>query len=246
MTTQQITRATEAYCNAWLASFAKANPYHTVSMTDDDISHIDAGVRAALQAQDAAWQTLSKQIQEAAIASGQKQRPRENNQGIASDAWLHPIGTCSPERDGENQHHEHRAGEPDAKCADCKCDSECTRVSSGDKVRVEQVTQPTPPAGQREAAAEPAAAWENKYGMKEWQVHALRAGWSPQPAPDAEAIRLALSEDFVGYMLVTLRRQREQLKGFVSLGNELSRAKAIDRYITQLEAIAALEKVNHG
>jgi len=31
---------------------------------------------------------------------------------------------------------------------------------------------------------EPVAAWENKYGMKEWEVHALRAGWmpaSPQP-----------------------------------------------------------------
>lgn len=105
--------------------------------------------RAALQPQAAAWQTLSQQIQEAAIASGQKQRPRENNQGIASDAWLHPIGTCSPERDGENQHHEHRAGKSDAKCADCECDSECTRVSGGGQVRAEQIAQ---------AAAEPVEA----------------------------------------------------------------------------------------
>lgn len=104
------------------------------------ISTADA-LRAALQPQAAAWQTLSQQIQESAIASGQKQRPRENNQGIASDAWLHPIGTCSPERDGENQHHEHRAGESDAKCADCECDSECTRVSGGGQVRTEQVAQ---------------------------------------------------------------------------------------------------------
>lgn len=28
---------------------------------------------------------------------------------------------------------------------------------------------------------EPVATWENTYGMKEWQVHALRAGWWPQP-----------------------------------------------------------------
>jgi hypothetical protein len=27
----------------------------------------------------------------------------------------------------------------------------------------------------------PVAAWENKYGMKEWEVHALRAGWMPAP-----------------------------------------------------------------
>ena len=25
------------------------------------------------------------------------------------------------------------------------------------------------------------AAWENKYEMKEWQVHAIRAGWMPAP-----------------------------------------------------------------
>jgi hypothetical protein len=37
----------------------------------------------------------------------------------------------------------------------------------------------------RAALAEPVqergAAWENKYGMKEWEVHALRAGWMPAP-----------------------------------------------------------------
>lgn len=109
---------------------------------------------AALQPQATAWQTLSQQIQEAAIASGQKQRPRENNQGIASDAWLHPIGTCSPERNGENQHHEHRAGESDAKCTDCKCDSECTRVSGAGQVRAEQVAQ---------TAAEPVAWFQHKF-----------------------------------------------------------------------------------
>ena len=27
------------------------------------------------------------------------------------------------------------------------------------------------------------AAWENKYEMKEWQVHAIRAGWMPAPTP---------------------------------------------------------------
>ena len=30
---------------------------------------------------------------------------------------------------------------------------------------------------------EPLAAWENKYGMKEWEVHAIRAGWIPAPTP---------------------------------------------------------------
>lgn len=48
--------------------------------------------------------------------------------------------------------------------------------------------------------AEPVATWETKYDMQEWQVHALRAGWSPTPAdhiPDAtklvpEALRQAL------------------------------------------------------
>ena len=32
-----------------------------------------------------------------------------------------------------------------------------------------------------EPVQEPVAAWENKYGMKEWEVHALRAGWMPAP-----------------------------------------------------------------
>ena len=40
----------------------------------------------------------------------------------------------------------------------------------------------------RAALAEPqgemVAAWEDKYGMKEWEVHALRAGWRPAKEPD--------------------------------------------------------------
>jgi hypothetical protein len=42
---------------------------------------------------------------------------------------------------------------------------------------------------------EPVATWENHFGMKEWQVHALRAGWSitpPQrkPLTDEEIVAL--------------------------------------------------------
>ena len=32
------------------------------------------------------------------------------------------------------------------------------------------------------AVSEPVKEWEEKYEMKEWQVHALRAGWSAPPA----------------------------------------------------------------
>ena len=126
----------------------------------------------ALQPQAAAWQTLSQQIQEAAIASGQKQRPRKNNQGIASDAWLHPIGTCSPERNGENQHHEHRAGESDAKCTDCKCDSECTRVSGAGQVRAEQIAQAAAePTCRPHSPSNPPAKPSSKCKRKGYQMH---------------------------------------------------------------------------
>lgn len=48
--TQQIDTAVKAYCNAWLASFSEANPYHTVSIEADDIAHIKVAIEAALQA----------------------------------------------------------------------------------------------------------------------------------------------------------------------------------------------------
>jgi len=49
---------------------------------------------------------------------------------------------------------------------------------------------------------EPVAAWENKYGMKEWEVHALRAGWMPappqrKPLTDEEIAELARQEQFL-------------------------------------------------
>ena len=40
---------------------------------------------------------------------------------------------------------------------------------------------------------EPVATWENKYGMKEWQVHALRAGWS-LPPPQRQWVGLTPQE----------------------------------------------------
>jgi hypothetical protein len=44
-----------------------------------------------------------------------------------------------------------------------------------------------------ELKQEPVATWENKYGMKEWQVHALRAGWS-LPPPQHQWIGLTEDE----------------------------------------------------
>ncbi len=38
------------------------------------------------------------------------------------------------------------------------------------------------------AGQEPVATWENTYGMKEWQLHALRAGWWPQPKQEPMAL----------------------------------------------------------
>jgi hypothetical protein len=48
MTPNQM--ALDAYCAAWLHSFAADNPYHTVSIQDDDCKHISAGLCAALEA----------------------------------------------------------------------------------------------------------------------------------------------------------------------------------------------------
>lgn len=82
-------------------------------------------------------------------------------------------------------------------------------------------------------AAEPVAAWENKYGMKEWQIHALRAGWSPQPAPDVqEAVRLALE---------IIRMQRDWIMA-VPQETQLPAMPGFDRDWVD-DRIAALEKV---
>lgn len=48
MNAQKINEPVEAYCNAWLRSFAKANPYHTVTVGPEDKVHIEAGVKAAI------------------------------------------------------------------------------------------------------------------------------------------------------------------------------------------------------
>jgi len=39
----------DAYCSAWKKSFESKNPYHTLSMDEEDREHINAGLSAALK-----------------------------------------------------------------------------------------------------------------------------------------------------------------------------------------------------
>ena len=66
-----------------------------------------------------------------------------------------------------------------------------------------------------EPVQEPVAAWENKYGMKEWEVHALRAGWMPAPPQ-----RKPLTEEEIGIICASL--------GFAQI-SPVEVARAIER-----------------
>lgn len=55
------------------------------------------------------------------------------------------------------------------------------------------------------------AAWENKYGMKEWEVHALRAGWMPAPPQRKPEINSDYERGFVDGMSEQARRSVDRV-----------------------------------
>ena len=92
------------------------------------------------------------------------------------------------------------------------------------------------PAGKR-LTAEEMARTDGKAGAFIWWVNVDPGAYlytvpAAQPAPEA----VPLPERFIRFALRDLRQERQRLKGFLSLGNEVTRAAEYDQWIAAVQA----------